>query len=456
MEVSWSSMPRPARRGAGAGRLRRSGQAAALLLLAAARPATPAAAQEAAGGAAAVAAARTAAGTAWQPERTPMAALHGGGGAWRLMVHGSASLGYVREASPKGGSQAGSANWLMLSAERRAGTGTLVLTGMGSLETVTLGACGLPRLLAVSGVCETDGYSDYQHPHPPVMELSARYIEPLGGDAGLELYGAFAGQPALGPPGRAHRLSAAADPIAPISEHDLDPAHVSGGVLTAGVFSPRWKVEASVFNGAAADPDRVLPDLGPLGSYAVRATINPSPDWSVQASAGRISAAGGGHHAGAGEALRVATATASHHRPVGGRALSATTVGYGYMDDGTVPRHTVLLESALMIGERHTFFARAEAADRVQTRLTVVDGPDGEHDHTIDTFGNRVGQLSGGYMLSARLGRALVGIGARGSISFLSADLEAVYQQPRPLGGAVYISVRPRSDAAGGHEHTDR
>jgi hypothetical protein len=449
-------MPWHARSSAGAGPVRLRRRAAALLLVAGTAAPVPVAAQDAAaGGVAAVAAARTAAGTAWQPERTPMAALHGTAGAWRLMLHGAASVGYVREASPKGGSQVGSANWMMLSAERRAGTGTLVLTVMGSLETVTLGACGLPRLLAVSGTCDTDGYSDYQHPHPPVMELSARYIEPLGPGMGLELFGAFAGQPALGPPGRAHRLSAAADPIAPISEHDLDPAHVSGGVLTAGVFSPRWKVEASVFNGAAVDPDRVLPDLGPLSSYAARATYNPSPGWSVQVSAGRISAGGGGHHAGAGEALRVATATASHHRPIGGRALSATTVGYGYMDDGTLPRHTVLLESALTIGERHTFFARAEAADRVQTRLTVIDGADGSHDHTIDAFGNRVGQLSGGYVLSARLGRALVGIGARGSISFLSDDLEPVYQQPRPLGGAVYISVRPWGGAGDGHHHTD-
>ena len=40
--------------------------------------------------------------------------------------------------------------------------------------------------------------------------------------------------------------------------------------------------------------------------------------------------------------------------------------------------------------------------------------------------------------------------------AFLSDDLEPVYQQPRPLGGAVYISVRPWGGAGGGHEHTDR
>src|SRR5690606_32982764 len=205
-------------------------------------------------------------------------------------------------------------------------------------------------------------YSDYQHPHPPVMELSARYVEPLGETSGIELFGGLAGQPALGPPGRVHRPSASADPASPIAEHDLDPAHVSGGVLTAGVFSGPWKVEASVFNGEAADPERVL-NLGPLTSWSARATFNPNAHWSIQTSAARIATEGGGPHAGAGSALRVATVTASHHRQATANALSATTLGYSYMDDGTLPRRTVLLESAVTIGERHTLFVRAEAAE---------------------------------------------------------------------------------------------
>jgi hypothetical protein len=371
------------------------------------------------------------------------------------MLHGVAALGYVREQSPKGGTQFGSANWLMVSATRRAGTGTLVLTGMGSLETLTLGSCGLPRLLATSGVCDTDGYSDYQHPHPPVMELSARYIEPLGDDGGIELFGGFAGQPALGPPGRAHRMSAAADPIAPISDHEFDPAHVSGGVLTAGVFSSRWKVEASLFNGAPADPDRVLPEMGALTSLAGRLTFNPTAGWSLQASGGRI-ATGGGHHAGAGDALRVATATASHHRALGVSGTSATTVGYAYMDDGTLARHSVLLESTFSPSERHTLFARAEAADRVLASITIIEAPDGSHEHIIHGFGSRVAQLSAGYMLSARLGRASAGIGARGSVSILSDELEPVYQRKRALGGAIYISLRPATAPVGAaHQHTN-
>lgn len=437
---------------AASGRLARRLGVFALIAVAAA-PAAAGAQEQ--GGAGEFAARRTAAGTAWQPELTPMPGLHGTLGGWSLMVHGAASLGYVREESPKGGSRLGSANWLMLSATRRAGTGTLVLTGMGSLETLTLGDCGVPRLLAVSGVCPTDGYSDYQHPHPPIMELSARYIEPLGEQSGIELFGALAGQPALGPPGRAHRLSASADPASPISEHDLDPAHVSGGVLTAGVFSARWKLEASLFNGDAADPDRLL-NPGALTSYSARATFNPNPRWSMQASAGRIATSGsGGHHAGAGDALRVATATASYHRPIGEALLSATTLGYAWMDDGTLPRHTLLLESALTVAERHTFFARAEAAERTQYRLIIQDPTGHSHDHIMEAFGNSVAQLSGGYMLSARLGRALLGLGVRGSISFLSTELENVYQQARPLGGAVFISVRPASAAVGTHHHTD-
>jgi hypothetical protein len=300
---------------------------------------------------------RTIAGTAWQPDLAPMDAFHAAGGGWSLMVHGVARLAYVREAAPKAGARLGGTNWLMAAAARQAAGGTLTLTAMGSAERWTLGACGLPRVLGVSGVCDTDGYRDYQHAHPPIMEASARFNRPLASAVAVELFAALAGQPALGPPGYAHRVSAV-DPLAPISEHELDAAHASAGVLTAGVHTTRWKLEASAFDGEPADDDVVFDMPGPLRSFAARASFNPGAGWSAQASAARIEA-GEGHHPGAAAVLRVATASATHVRPLGAASSLAATLAWAYMEDGILPRHGLLLEAALRAGARHTVYGRA-------------------------------------------------------------------------------------------------
>jgi hypothetical protein len=391
--------------------------------------------------------ARTAAGTAWQPDLAPMDALHRSLGAWRLMLHGAATVGYVRERLPKGGDLVGSTNWLMATAARRLGTGELTVSAMGSAETLTLGDCGAPRLLGTSGVCDTDGFRDFQHPHPPIMELAAHYTERVREGIGLELFAALAGQPALGPPGYAHRASAAADPIAPLSEHELDPAHVSAGVLTAGVFGTRWKIEGSVFDGEAVDPDELLVMPGALRSVAARASYNPTPAWSLQASLARI-VAGTGHHAGAGGMLRTGTASASHVRPIAANGSAAFTAAWAYMEDGILPRHSLLLESSITAGARHAFFGRAEIADRAEARVTIIEHPDGTHEHLIDANRLRVAQLSAGYRISHVVGGAALGLGIRGGMSFLPAPLGPVYHARRPLGFAVYASLRPAHPAA--------
>lgn len=394
--------------------------------------------------------ARYASGTGWQPDETPMRALHATLGRWRLMLHGSASLAYVHAQTRRGGTRLGSANWAMAHASRALPGGELTLTGMGSLETLTLGECGFPGLLATGPACPASLAREFQHPHPPLMEVAGRYRRRIPGRLRLELYGALAGEPALGAPTYLHRLSAAADPVAPVSHHETSPAHASGGVLTAGAGTERWKLEGSVFHGAAADPDRLLPDLGPLRSRAARLSLNPSARWSMQVSLGRIAGAAG-HHGGAGETLRSVTASAMHHRRTGGSGVWATSLVLARMDDGSLPRGSLLLESSLSRGETHAWFGRLEAADRLVSKVTVIAHPDGSHDHRIDSRRTRVAQLAAGYLLGRRLRGASVGVGARGSISLLPAELRADYRVRRPVGFAVYASLRPALPATDHH-----
>lgn len=393
---------------------------------------------------------RYASGTSWQPDETPVRALHGAAGGWRLMLHGNVSLAYVNAQTRRGGARLGSANWAMAHASRSLPGGMLTLTVGGSLETITLGECGFPGLLGTGPVCPSHVKREFQHPHPPLMELAGRLEPRIPGPLRFELYGAMAGEPALGPPTYVHRLSAAADPIAPISHHETNPAHASGGVLTAGVGSARWKLEGSVFHGAGPDPDRLLPEVGPLTSRAARLSLNPSRAWSMQLSLGRIAGAPG-HHAGAEGTIRSMTASVMHHRRTGASGVWATSLALARMEDGTLPRRSALLESSLSRGETHTWFGRIEAADRVETKITIIEHPDGSHEHLVDSRRRQVAQLAAGYLLGRRIRAASVGVGVRGSISFLPAELR-VEGAHRPLSFAVYASLRPASSAQHHHE----
>ena len=402
-------------------------------------------------GRAAVEEGRYASGTSWQPDETPVRALHGAAAGWRFMLHGSVSLAYVHAQTRRGGARLGIANWGMAHVSRSTPAGTLTLTGGGSLETITLGECGLPGLLGAGAECPSRISREFQHPHPPLMELAGRLEQRIAGPLRLDLYAALAGEPALGPPTYVHRLSAAADPIAPISHHETSPAHGSGGVLTAGVGSARWKVEGSVFHGTAPDPDRLLPELGPLTSRAGRLSLNPSPAWSMQLSLGRIAGAPG-HHSGAEGTIRSMTASVMHHHRIGASGVWATSLALARMHDGTLPRRTALLESALSRGETHTWFGRIEAADRLKTTITIIEHPDGSHDHVVDSRRLQVAQVAAGYLRGHRIRAAAVGAGVRGSISFVPAGLRAGDGVRRPLSFAVYASVRPAASAEHHHE----
>ncbi len=93
---------------------------------------------------------------------------------------------------------------------------------------------------------------DRQHPHDAFMELGASYRRPLTGDVGFSLYAAPVGEPALGPTAFIMRPSAMDNPVAPIGHHWQDATHVSFGVVTAGLFTKRWTLEAIVGSTAAS------------------------------------------------------------------------------------------------------------------------------------------------------------------------------------------------------------
>ena len=84
---------------------------------------------------------RESSGTAWQPDASPMYALHGQAGGWNLMAHGNVFIQVLHESSKRGDTQLGSINWIMGMADRAAGGGAR-LRGMFSLEPWTVRGCG--------------------------------------------------------------------------------------------------------------------------------------------------------------------------------------------------------------------------------------------------------------------------------------------------------------------------
>ena len=137
----------------------------------------------------------------------------------------------------------------MAIARRPWGAGRVGLRVMVSVEPWTLADCGFLNLLATGEMCEGDTIHDRQHPHDLFMELAADYDRPLTGSLRWQLYAGLSGEPALGPVGFPHRLSAMPNPIAPISHHWLDSSHITFGLITTGLYQRRWKAEMSFFNG---------------------------------------------------------------------------------------------------------------------------------------------------------------------------------------------------------------
>jgi hypothetical protein len=390
--------------------------------------------QHAAGGS--LFAAREASGTAWVPEATPMYALHGRAGAWELMWHGNAFLQLLHEEAEdhRGGTQGGSINWLMGMARRNVGNARLGVRTMISLEPATIGGCGYPDLLATGELCDGDSIHDLQHPHDFLMELALDYERSAGEALRWQVYAGLAGEPALGPVAYPHRLSAMPNPIAPIAHHWLDATHITYGVVTAGLFGPRFKVEASVFNGREPDEDRWDVDLAPLDSFSGRFSFAPTPSLAVQFSVGHLNEA----EAEVGGASRIdvgrVTASVTYHRQQGEGSYTTAMLGWGRNKEHGEITRAAIFEVNVTRRDRHAWFGRAEIAGKPAHDLHV-------HEST-DIF--TVAKLQAGYTrYFAGWAGLAPGIGGAVSAGVVPPFLAPRYGNRVNPGFAIFLTVRP-------------
>jgi hypothetical protein len=376
---------------------------------------------------------RTGSGTSWLPDSTPMHALMTRAGGWDLMLHANVFVGYTSFGGDRGDSEVTSVNWVMGMASHQLGGGELTLRTMLSLEPLTVGDEGYPLLLQTGETADGEPLHDRQHPHDLFMELAALYSTAVTDDIGVQVYVAPAGEPALGPTAFPHRISAMADPLAPLGHHWEDSTHITFGVLTLGVFTGDWKLEGSWFNGREPDENRWDLDLRAPDSYSTRLSWNPGPSWALQASYGYLASP---ETLEPDVSVQRITASVMRNDRMGSRNL-ATTLAYGQNVESTGDSTpALLLESTLDLDARNTLFGRAEYVRKSGHHL-VLPEPMAEQMYDLGSIG-----LGAAHYFDP-VGGFQAGLGVRGSAMVLERDLEPVYGTRVPLGAMLFLQIRP-------------
>lgn len=357
-----------------------------------------------------------------------MHGLHLASGDWMVMLHGYVWGAYTDQSGPRGRDEAFVTSMAMIEAQRDLGGARLTLRSMLSLEPL-MGAKGYPSLLATGETANgMTSLVDRQHPHDLFMELAARVDVPLGKGITGFVYGGPVAEPALGPSAFMHRRSAKYLPLAPITHHWFDSTHITYGVVTTGLNGDHWQIEGSAFRGREPDQHRWDIETPKLDSWSVRATWNPSPYWSAQASYGRLKSP---------EALEPdvdeARTTASVQYARGGFSALA-----GFAVKNRLPGRSLtawLGEANWDIDDHHSVFGRVE---NLTNDELFPDPQDPFHDRPF-----RVTRAELGYAYRLKLiGPLEAAIGGSGFLIAKPAALDAAYgKSPAGWTGFVKLSL---------------
>jgi hypothetical protein len=361
-----------------------------------------------------------------------------------------------------------SQNWFMLAGSRKAGPGRLTVTGMMSLEPLTIGPLvyagdggmdrvyafsptgervpfgGSPQLFQTGESYQNVPFVDVQHPHDLIMNLGATYR--IARPDVAYVFGAdLVGSPTLGPTPFMHRESARDNPQVPLTHHDMDSTHITPGVLRAGVEKGPMTFEASVFRGEEPDQDdnRYNIEKPVLNSWAARVGWHQGP-WQAQFSGGRL------HNPEWFEPYEQTRLTVSvaFDGTVASRPLAAT-LGWGqHREDNGFNDHSdgYLLEWDLRATDRTTLYGRAEVSAKQIFGLGLH--PVGfNHRH----FYSHIDPLTLGLIRDiapAQWGR--LGVGADITVYRMSQDMIEYFEGSRSFH--VFLRWRP-SQIAPAHIH---
>jgi len=324
-----------------------------------------------------------------------------------------------------------SQNWGMVSVTRQSGRALWTFHSMLSAEPWTLRRLGSAQVLQVGETLDDAPLLDYQHPHDLVMALEGRLEWASSDRTTLFLAGGPVGAIALGPSAFMHRASSGPNPTAPLAHHMLDSAHITHGVISAGVRRSEWTVDASVFHGREPDEDRVRLDPGPLNSVSGRLAWQRGP-WRAQVSSAGI------HDPEVTEPGNLVRTTASleFDRARPDERRTAWLAAWGRNDRRDHSETGWLLEGRRDFTVRDTVYGRAEIVDR----FILVD-----FDHARDTGLERhlpssVAALTVGYERGlVKLSRTHLALGADVTLHHVSRNLRESYG--RPVSWHIFLRV---------------
>ncbi|MGE5803027.1 MAG: hypothetical protein ACM358_12295 [Gemmatimonadota bacterium] len=386
---------------------------------------------------------RMGSGTTWIPDAVPLPSRHGMAGSWMLMLHGFGFVQYDKQGGPRGAEQFGSLNWAMLMASRDLAGGRFQARTMLSLDPATVSNRGYPLLLQSGETYNGQPIVDRQHPHDFWMELAVMYERPLAPGIGIAAYVAPAGEPALGPVAFMHRPSAMDNPTAPLGHHWQDATHISFGVLTAGIFGHHWKLEGSVFNGHEPDEERWGFDRIRLDSYSGRFSAHLDSTWTLALGHGYLKSP---EALSPGESTHRTTASILHGRKIGPEGQLAAALVWGANRHGGQTTHSALAEAEAVLDQSNTVYGRIDFAQKSAEDLALGSFP------ADTTF--RIAAFSLGFIREVIRSRgATFGVGMQGTLNVVPAALDGAYGSRTPIGGLVFLRVRPRHGPHGMPSH---
>jgi hypothetical protein len=390
---------------------------------------------------------RMGSGTTWVPDAITLPSRRRMLGDWMIMAHGFAFAQYDKQSGERGDDQFGSLNWGMLMATHDFAGGRFQARTMLSLDALTVTNRGYPLLLQTGESYRGAPLHDRQHPHDFWMELGALYQREINKGLAWSVYAAPSGEPALGPVAFMHRPSAMDNPAAPLGHHWQDATHVSFGVVTGGIYSRRWQLETSVFNGREPDENRWNFDPIKLDSYSSRITVNPTAHWSLAGGYGYLKSP---EALNPDESMHRITASVQHGTRLGTEGQLASTFIWGANKHSIQPgwSNGFLAETEAILDKRNTLFGRTELVQKSAGDL-VVDNPVILKSGAVlpglpasQSF--NVGAVELGYIREvARTHWATIGLGAAGTLNFVPAALEPYYGSRNPTGMFVFLRLRP-------------
>lgn len=367
-----------------------------------------------------------ASGTSANPASSPMAMVHVNRGRWKLTFHGEAFVTEIQQTGPRGADKFASINWAMSEATHTFAGGVFSARLMLSLEPATITGREYPELFQTGETAFGKAIIDGQHPHNLFMEAVLEYRHRLWNKATWELYVAPIGDPSLGPVAYPHRVSAEELPEATLGHHLEDSTHVSYDVVTGGIASGIFHLEASGFHGAEPGENRWTVGYGAIDSWSSRLSVAPSANWSGQISAGHLTQP---------EALEPGdqnrlSGSITYNRPFthGNWATSAIWGRVRKLTDrSNLDGYT--FESVARFASRNYLTARVEFVDKDELPIAGI---------------YRIGAYTGGYTRDFNfIPRLASGIGFNFTTYSMPAAVHALYGQ-RPVAALVFLRFKVR------------